>query len=196
MDVASDLSNKILLTGWRIQSRITGRGATIGKAAPLAFTDQINQEESIFANPGDVLYISTGRSPLGISFKVNECTGYFGQFQSYTPSLRTDCPRPINEKHPNIPNNYIDDCEDFLNNMNSCQVQIQPLPPKIGPDCATLIGNKINYQTCIVDHRSDYNFFKPEWRIFLKQDYELWKDRREVIELLDLKGKVVDTITY
>lgn len=191
-----DLQGKVLITGWSVRSAITYKNAQIGKAAPLPFTDQTNQEDPIFISAGDTVYINTGRSPIGISFKTNLCTGYFGQFQEFTPQLSTDCPRVVDEKHPNIANDFLDACEDYLSGMASCKIQVGSLPQSIGPDCNSFISTKINYPTCLLNHKNDFGFYKPEWRVFLKQDTRLWKDRREVIQLFDNKGKIVDTVSY
>lgn len=196
VDVSPDIAGKVLITGWKIQSTITGKSITIGKGVELPYTNQINQVDSIFVNPGDVLYLNTGRSPIGVSFRTNLCTGYFSQFQEYNPTLRTNCPRPSDEKLPQVPNNFNDSCLDYLDSLSSCRIQIGPLPVDMTPECKSYINDKINYPTCILNHKSDFTFYKPEWRIFLNQNSDLWKNRREVIELVDLKGKIVDTLSY
>ena len=40
------------------------------------------------------------------------------------------------------------------------------------------------------------NFFKDDWRLYLNRDEQLWKEKREVIELRDGEGKLVDVVTY
>ncbi len=194
--VDSNLKEKVSITGWQLRSTITYRGATIGRAASLPVNDQVNVEGPVLVSANDRLYINSGRSPIGISFKTNLCTGFFGQFQEYTPSLRNDCPRPIDQRRPLIPSDFVDACEDYLSRMSSCRVPVESVPPEIGRDCNNYISNNVNYQSCILTNKYNSEFNKPEWRIFLKQDSRLWKDRRDVIQLLDLKGKIVDTLTY
>ena len=193
--VDPSVKKSILLTGWQVKSAVTGKGATIGKGAPLPFTNQQNQEDPIFISGGDTVYVNTGRSPINISFRVNLCTGYFGQFQEYTPSLQNDCPRPSDEPLPQAPNNFNDSCLDYLDNISSCQIQIQQLPQNIGPECASYITTKINYTSCVDAHKNDAGFYKKQWRVFLGQGISFWKNQRETIELIDNKGKIVDYIT-
>ena len=59
-----------------------------------------------------------------------------------------------------------------------------------------LCDKKINYNSCIDKHKNDENFYRGEWRVYLSRDTELWKSKREVIKLIDEKGKDIGTITY
>ena len=67
----------INITGWELKSAISGKSAKIGKGVYLPFSGIVNTEEDIFLNPGEKAVIVTGRSPKGVSFRLNTCTGYF-----------------------------------------------------------------------------------------------------------------------
>ena len=62
--------------------------------------------------------------------------------------------------------------------------------------CKEFLKKNYNYNSCILNHLSDENFFEKRWRVFLNQPFELWAKDREVITLYDNEGKIVDQLTY
>lgn len=193
---ASSANNeKVLLTGLRLESVISGRGATIAKGVQLPFQNQINTEQPIYLSPGETVYILTGRSPLGMSFRLNKCTGFFSQFQSFNPSIPSRCPNPSSESLPPPANQYNDQCLNYINSLSGCRVIITP-PLDISPECQRYVTTEINYSKCVDRHKNDSDFYDPEWRVYLGRDDALWKNQREIIHLLDKNGKIVDVATY
>lgn len=186
---------KVLITGLKFQSVSSGNVVEIPKAVPLFFQNQLNVEEPIYLSPGETAYVITGRSPLGTSFRLNECTGFFNQFQTFNPSLPLRCPKPREEDLPPPPNIYNDACRDYINSLPSCRVIISP-PASISPECKRYVSEEINYTKCVERRKNDGNFYDPTWQIYLGRDSALWKSRRELIHLVDLDGKVIDAITY
>jgi len=200
MEITSspDNADRVNITGWTIESMVTGQRISIEKASYLPQMYNVNYQEPIFISPGDKVYIHTGRSPIGTSFRTNLCTGYFEQFQDFNPSLRTECPLPENE--PDFvtigPNAFNDNCIDYVESIPRCQIVTEQLPLTMQPECITYINTKINYKTCVSRYKDKPNFYKPEWRIYLNRNSEMWKEQRDVIRLLDANGKVIDTISY
>lgn len=184
---------KILISGLRLQSEASGFGALIKNGAYLPFQNSINKEEPIFLNPGDIAYIITGGSPLGMSFRLNLCTGFYSQYQNFAPGLASRCPVPRNEPIP-VQLSSNDQCLDYIDSLPGCRV-ITP-PATIPPECAHFVTEEFNYTKCVDRHRNDSNFYSPDWRVYLGRSEPLWKPRRELIKLFDQNGKVVDTITY
>jgi cell division protein FtsX len=45
-------------------------------------------------------------------------------------------------------------------------------------------------------HKNDQGFYDPTWWVYLGRDDSLWKTRREIIDLLDQNGKIIDSTTY
>lgn len=187
--------DKVLLTGLSLKSVSSGKSATIGKGVQLPFQNQVNVEQPIYLSPGETAHILTGRSPLGISFRLNKCTGFFGQFQSFTPSIPSRCPAPRSEPLPPPANQYNDQCIDYINSLPACQIIIQP-PANISPECSRYVTKEINYTKCVENHRNDANFYEPEWRVYLNYSDSLWKSKREIIHLVDKGGKIIDVVTY
>lgn len=189
-------NKKILLTGWRIESDMTGRGATIGKGVNFPFLGGINYDEPIWINPGDTVYLVSGRSPNGISFHSNKCTGYFEQFQDFTPPLEQNCPR-VTDDLPRAPNRLPDRCLNYIDNLPTCRIPLENnLNSNLSPECLSFLSTEINYNKCIDRHRTDPDFYKPEWHIYLNQNESIWKTQREVIKLFDNDGKTVGVVSY
>ncbi|PIP86499.1 hypothetical protein COV42_02105 [Candidatus Campbellbacteria bacterium CG11_big_fil_rev_8_21_14_0_20_44_21] len=194
--VGADAAGKIPLSGWRLQSGVSGATDTIGKGTELPYSGQVNPEMDIFVKAGERIIVSTGRSPIGSSFRTNKCTGYFEQFQDFNPSLERSCPRPIDDL-PNVgAGNEAEKCIDFVEKLPRCEVYLKEVPPGIGGTCHEYVTSKVNYNNCVENHKDDLDFYKNEWRIYLGRNDELWKSQREIIKLIDTSNKVVDVITY
>lgn len=199
LTAAQSNTEPVRITGWKLSSAIIGKTVTIPGAAYLYFAGGANTEQPIELAPGDVAYIITGRSPVGYSFLVNECTGYITQFQKLVPSLSLRCPRPEDEirSYTGDQSVFIDNaCMDYVENMSRCRVPTSPLPLKLSYACQDAIVSEINYPNCIKEHKDDPDFRQSDWRIYLKRDTELWREKRELILLTDENGKTVDYYEY
>ncbi|MEK7182176.1 MAG: prefoldin domain-containing protein [Patescibacteria group bacterium] len=191
--------NKIIITGWELKSLISGVSVKIGEASWLPRLGSSNIKNTIVLSPGEKAIIITGRPPIGVSFRTNICSGYFGQFQNFYPSLKAECPDPygeIEEQYLSGPNAYNDSCLDFIDRIRRCGINTEQLPLGMQSQCQDFVTKKINYNSCIDKHKNDENFYRGEWRVYLSRDTELWKSKREVIKLIDEKGKDIGTITY
>lgn len=188
-------SNKVLLTGLRLESASSGRGADIPSGVSLPFQNQINSQQPIYLAPGDIAYVITGRSPLGTSFRLNKCTGFFNQYQTFSPNLPSRCPQPSERDLPSNGTIYNDDCRNYINSLPSCRIVISP-PVSISPECQRYVTQEISYTKCVDARKNDADFYDPEWRVYMGRDDILWKPSRELIHLLDSNGKIVDAVTY
>lgn len=197
LDVSSNLTRPLSITNWRLQSMISQKTATIGKATRVSTSGNVNIEDSISVSPQDRVYVVTGDSPTGYSFQVNKCSGYFEQFQDFTPELTKQCPSAQDELTFAQDDPYLfgKTCLDYINGIPRCTMPTEALPIGTPNSCALFITEKINYNMCVKNHRDDTDFSKPEWRVYLKQGSELWSDR-DIIRLLDENGKTVDVFSY
>ena len=187
----------INITGWKLRSATTNKTVTIGAGAALPRSGQVNQEQSISLGPGERALVLTGRSPIGSSFRLNSCTGYFEQFQDYFPPLPEECPHVRDNDFPTGINNRItDECIEFMENLPSCRAHTLALPGGLGPVCTEYISKEVSYAGCVAAHQSDSDFYKGEWRIYLKRDQILWKKKRETVRLLDTNDKLISSISY
>lgn len=197
IDVSPNAPNKITLTGWRVESTATNLGASLPQGTPLPSLGDINNTGPIVVDPGATVYVATGRSPNGSSFRTNICTGYFEQFQDFVPHLRLDCPAPNDEANRvlNI-GDYTQNCYDTVRSVNRCTMVINAIPINTGLVCQNFIQGTLTYNGCITAHKNEPNFYKNVWYVYLNRDQELWKNRSERIRLLDENGKVVSVVTY
>lgn len=187
----------INITGWTLKSRSSGASITIPQASKLFFANSKNSEEDVYVNSGDTIYINTGFSPNGASFKINKCSGYLSQFQTFNPYIYTNCPMPKDEVKSSIPKTVNNDaCLDYIDYFPTCRIQTESLPANWSYECTNFIYSKINYPSCVDTHKNDKDFYLNEWRIYLKRSEKIWKDRREDVVLLDSKGLIVDTLQY
>ncbi|MFA7216554.1 MAG: hypothetical protein WC095_01040 [Candidatus Paceibacterota bacterium] len=190
-------TTSIPITGWTIRSASSGNSITIPRASYLFFAGQVNSEENIILSGGETVYIVTGISPNGASFKVNKCSGYLSQFQTFIPYLTTSCPRPREMDLSSIPKLTINDaCLDYIEYFPSCKIETKTLPLNWSYECKNFIYEKINYNSCINTYKNDPDFYKKEWRVYLKRSDILWKQRKENIILYDNEGKIVHSLTY
>lgn len=192
---ARENTKPIQISGWTLKSAVTGKSATIGNGVYLPIAGRVNPEQTISLAPGGRAFLTTGRSPKGYSFRLNMCTGYFEEFQDFSPWLPLNCPYPKNE---NLPVGLTDACMDYIEKFGRCDAATGPLPLSFSNDplCQEYVGENINYGACVDTHKSDPDFYSTEWRVYLGRDQELWKSERETILLLDENGKVVDTVAY
>lgn len=189
------------ITGWFFKSSITGNYAILGKAAllPFPFT---RTESDVVLRQGDRVIITTGFSPIGISFRTNKCTGFFEENRTFYPGLSLECPRPEDENLPKFSSIYDrqDECLDIIESLPRCRTVgssfIRDLPDTVSSSCKTYMREQINYNTCIARHYSDTNFPGNEYRLFLNTFSHLWRKEREKITLYDRSGLIVDSIEY
>ncbi|HVU06476.1 MAG TPA: hypothetical protein VHE10_01670 [Candidatus Paceibacterota bacterium] len=89
----------------------------------------------------------------------------------------------------------INKCSGYLNEIGAFTPALRNECPD-GSNCRSNAYRGYTYNACVAAYQKDADFYSHEWRIFLGSPYELWKNSREVIELLDAKGNIIDAITY
>lgn len=160
----------------------------------------LNQNNSITSDVqlqrGDTAIIVSGRSPNGISFRVNKCTGFQNQFKSFYPSIKTGCVDPLDEFNAFGKVPFSDDiCYRTVNRLNSCKV-VTSIPSGISRECRDLLENELTYAGCIKNHKNDADFFKAEWRIFLGQNKSLWSNKNNALYLVDENNRLVASFIF
>lgn len=188
----------VSITGLTLKSKVTFLGEEIPKAWSLPFPTNEGEGEVVMLRPGQRAYIISGRSPNGQSFQLNKCTGYFEQGMNFVPSLPLRCPRPVDDPLPLPPNTLSDACYDYLKTLPRCKTPPSSVPTRLRADgsCQAHIFNKISYNQCVTYYKSDRDFFQGEWRIYLDRNTRLWKDKLEIIDLLDENGRLIDRRSY
>jgi hypothetical protein len=179
-------------TGWMLKNS-QGVEAPLGQVSALPLSGKVNATEALKIRAGDHLFISTGRSPIGVSFRANVCSSYMEQFQDFIPPLSGECPYISSEK-----NFYLLDgkCQTFIQNTRRCETATQALPPDITASCKAFLDSTASYNNCVAIHKNDPNFYLKELRIYLGKDKELWAAPKDTVTLLDEKGKLIDIFKY
>ncbi|MCI0597675.1 hypothetical protein L0Y34_01200 [Candidatus Parcubacteria bacterium] len=187
-------SGEISMAGWTLMSKETGQGAPLPQGTEVAEAGRVNQLRPITLKPGDTAIVATGRSPVGISFRENTCTGYFEERQDFSPALALGCPTPYQE-YLRFRGAEDDECAAFVRSIPYCSAPTS-VPDDIHGSCEEFVDDYLNYNGCVSAHRNDSNFEGRTWRIFLGERDELWRASRETILLLDAEGNVVDSLSY
>jgi len=206
--VSNNALPNIPISGWRLISVSDDRSGTIPQGQEL-LSRTSGATAPIVLHPDDVAIIVTGESPVGVSFRENECIGYYTQNKNFYPSLSQSCPDPRDDFDTFYTGNiYKDgDCQTFVSSVNRCDLPNES-GAHLSSSCYAFIDKYLNYQGCVAAHRGDERFWGSTWRIYLGRTQikgnhtdtrrygELWKSSKEAIKLVDQNGKTVDLYTY
>lgn len=191
--VSGDAPTAVPLSGWTLENSSHTR-VSIGEGVEVFFPAPTpNISAGIVLKPGMKAVVSTGQSPVGISFRLNSCAGYLDQSRKFTPPLPSNsCPRLTGSLETRT---FLDDaCLDYIDTVPRCS---SPVPPgTLSRECHAYVVSHTTYNSCFSAYRNTPNFSGAEWRIFLQRNQELWKERSEAIILRDHTGRVVDALAY
>lgn len=198
VSVAQNASQAVKITGWTLLSGATDNAELIPKGTRVPTSGVVNAGEDIILAPGDRAYIISGKSPVGASFRENKCIGYFASFQQFSPNLPQNCPAAANElsQFYGTPYNHDPNCVDYVDTLSRCQVALPPASAKLNLTCKSFLENRLNYNGCVANHKSDSDFAGTTWRIYLGRDTSMWRTRHEYVRLLDDRGKTVASFNY
>lgn len=196
----SDNAESIAISDWYLESYVTDERAYLPEGDRTIERWRSPERENILLEPSESAYLYTGDSPIDVSFHENKCTGYFLEKETFPFGLSRSCPSPREEmeRYGNIALDN-DECYAFVNSISACTV------PKdkdmddadIGSACRRFIENTLNYNDCILKHRTEPFFDNVgNWQIYLGHDDELWRTEREIIRLLDGERRVIEVIEY
>jgi hypothetical protein len=188
-------NSAVNITGWRVVSGASGKGARIPEGAALPRSGRGSDTAPIVLQPGEEAVIVTGDSPTDVSFKENMCTGYLAKGRQFYPSLGNQCPAPYDEFDRFFSGNELRDdaCYTRMLGTASCTT---PSDAGVSRACERLIDDYLTYSGCVEHHQYDSRFQGRTWRIYLERDSELWKASRDSVKLVDRDGKTVDLYTY
>ena len=162
----------------------------------LGYDPQVN----ITLGPKEKVIITTGEYSKNIfitgNFRTNICLGYLNKQDVFYPSLRMMCPSP---KSFGGITNLEKSCYDYVTSLKSChtaEVDQGEYLMTLTSACRSYIRERFNYNGCIKQFRNSADFFGDEWRVFLNRKTELWDETREIITLMDSKGKIVNRVIY
>lgn len=183
---------EVNITGWKLKSVVTGNEFVIGNGVNIPSFGPRNGEPIVLSR-GNRAILANGPSPVGMSFRINTCTGFFKEDYNFNPTIPSQCPAPI-EDAPPLSGSINNECLDYIESLPRCEVpRRKDIPEDISRSCKEYVENNIGYDMCVTHHINDIDFLKPEWRIFSKSARILWLKQRDVVRLLDNYGRIVDT---
>jgi len=198
--ISASLTNTapINITGWSVQSALSGRRAFIPTGVPTFKMGALGSISDVYLEPGKNAVITTGVSPVGVSIRENICSGYLEQFQTFIPPVSASCPAPSEELPDTLQNlqQYGASCVDFVETLRRCEYFLGSIPSDLSDACVHFIKNALTYNGCVERHRWRPSFSLGDWRIFLGRPFELWQNNRDVLRLLDKEGRTVDVWSY
>lgn len=196
INVASSATGSISTAGWRLVSAASGRSLVFPQGTETPESGHVNTLVPITLHAGDEAIVTTGRSPVGISFRENVCSGYLEEHQDFYPSLSLTCPTPSDELTRAYPN-ADDECVSAVRSIPYCGTDVPSYAENdLSSSCERFVEQRLNYNGCVATHSKDTNFASHTWRIFLGSSSELYRNTHDTITLLDAEGKAIDSLTY
>ena len=192
--VSNAVSTPITITGWKVLDRQSGVSYTLPRGVTVFGSSDVSLP--ITVDSGDRVFVSSGRSPVNVSFQVNKCSGYRSQSGDFVPTIKTSCSDPLQEftDYGEVP--FSDAvCYSTVSSLLPC-VTVRTPPSGITAKCRSFLQDVLTEKGCVSRHRNDPDFFTGEWRLFLKSDKEIWKNRDNVLYLLDENDFLVSTLVY
>lgn len=184
----------LVVTGWSLKTP-TGKITKIGNASNVPKQGAINYEASIALEPGDRLVIATGRSPIGVSFRENICSGYLEQFQDFSPPILKSCPSAtLDLSKRNLAGEA--SCVSFAARIDTCKTPLTGFPGDISNACLYYAQNDLTYNGCVALHQNERFFFTDIWRFYAGENKEIWSNKGGVVRLYDESGSLVDSLVY
>lgn len=196
-------SEPVTISGWRIVSVRTNAYGYIPEGTAIMKSGRVNETAPITLQPGERAIIASGRSPVGVSFRENACSGYLASYQNFVPSLSSSCPRALDDYERFYKGNEKSEftCKDLVESISRCE--IPDTPSNLPSACYAFVDTYLNYNGCVATHANDRNFWGKTWRIYLghyeknkNEPQDLWEGENDTLKLLDAEGKTVDVYTY
>ena len=198
LDASYALAAPVVVSGWSVQSALTGARVYLPEGATPFIMGVINTVGAVSLASGDSAIITSGVSPVGVSFKENLCSGYLNELRNFTPELSSDCPAPRDAlpETPDTLRNYGGACFDYVASLPHCRFPGTNLPGNLSSACRSFVVNTYSYNGCVNVYRAKSDFELPTWRIYLNHTAELWSNSHDIIRLLDGESRTVDVLTY
>jgi len=190
-------SEEIDITGWMIESALAGTRVVLPPGVSTFSANRPNSLEKIVLAAGMRALVTSGPSPIGISFHENMCSGYLAQRHYFSPDLEMQCPSPRTVVPFSTSNlqKYGESCFDELEKVKTCEYP-EALPTTLTSVCRTHLQDVLSYSGCVRDNHFRSAFFSDTWRVYLGANTELWRNSHDAIRLLDASGKTVSVYIY
>ena len=186
----------IPLSGGSVQSLLTERGGTIPSFVSIPTLGGQNTFEPLTLSPGETAYIKSGPSPLGISFQINKCFGYFDLESTLSPRPKTSCPDLL-PKYKELYGEPAGGCADLLRTLPRCTIPPASSLAKVEDSrCRQFIQEVSTYDGCVDVFRNDSDFLLPRYYLYLGSRTKLWNMRSDSLIIRDASFNPQAGVSY
>ncbi len=187
----------IPVSGWTIRSALSGAYATVPLAASPFYQGVVNSVDTILLSSGEAVLLSSGSSPVGVSFRETTCTGYLSQTQRFSPPLSNACARPSSLLPRSAQNEaqYGSSCFDLIERLPQCTYPTI-VPSNVSAACRALLTDTLSYTGCMRSFAAGAVKNMTTWRAYQSSANELWGNARDTLVLFDSEGRIVTTFSY
>jgi hypothetical protein len=183
-------SDTVDITGWQIKT--SNSGETIPQAVGLYDPSGLTAPSDIFLGQNQYVDIYSSAGPFNL--RMNECIGYIGNSNHFTPALPVNCPYTNQSAIASM--GFTGACENYIYSLGSCQApNLNDIRVPINDyACRDYLANNFNYKSCFNAHVNDANFLSNEWRVWMgSSPLDQYHD---TVQLFDKKGLLVDQYSY
>ncbi|MGC9610792.1 MAG: hypothetical protein ABSE68_01025 [Minisyncoccia bacterium] len=194
LSISYSLSKPINITGWHLESN-TGY-VLIPTAVPDYSPGGVAPSADIILGKSQKVTFYSNASPLVTNLRINKCLGYLNNTYKFNPALPNNCPQMYSR--PEI-SSFTGACQSLIISLSNCS---SPKPDDLNKlsyytdiACKEFINSRFNYNGCYNNHRSDADFFKDEWIVWLGGllNFDPIHDK---LNLFDSRGLLVDQNIY
>ena len=89
IELVSSAHSDVDISGWKVVSAVTGQGGEIPQGAQILKLGTISLQ-NIVLTPGAKATITTGASPVSVSFDENSCANYLSESSTYTQCVANE----------------------------------------------------------------------------------------------------------
>ncbi|MDI9325241.1 MAG: hypothetical protein QM526_00405 [Alphaproteobacteria bacterium] len=195
------ITSSVNITGWKLVNHRTRNYYTLPSAIEQ-FNVPASAGGSVQAplqlKTQDIVFVNSGRSPTGYSFKVNTCTGFRTQFFIFNPPIKQRCPSPqqlLAESGYEAGRDPL--CLNAVIGFPRCTALTTATQATIPQSCIDIVQRQVTEESCIRQRRFDANFLVKEWRVYLESGSAIWPTAtNNAIYLLDAQDRLVATYIY
>ncbi|HUX35732.1 MAG TPA: hypothetical protein VMV71_01715 [Candidatus Paceibacterota bacterium] len=176
------------VTGWLLRGN---RGSQyVPQAVDVYDPSGMTPQSDIYMKNGDMLYIYSTNSAIGVNLRLNKCMGYLSNANNFIPPLNLNC--PVIDRSEII--NFTGQCQNYITSLNSCQMPAPNPPISIYDYSCKAYLDKLNYGGCFEKHRNDYDFLSNKWYAWSGSQFLDFQHDR--LLLFDKNGLLVAEYDY
>ena len=187
-------AESISVTGWKLQGKtddfIIPRGVKIYLPAGPNPTEDIRMGNNVS------VVIAETANPLvqGMTFRPNQCFGYFAATRTFLISVPSSCPDfPV--QRSSIA--YLSPtCQDYILQLPYCKKPNYSGNSVAGDlECRDFLDTHLSYETCVQGYKNTSSFLSNEWHVYTESE-RFMRPSHDQILLYDSNNLLVASYDY